>query len=302
MNIIFMGSPDFALPTLEALIASEHTVVGVYSQPPKPAGRGKKDRKTAIHTLAEKHSLPVFTPKSLKGKKEQDDFKTLSADIAVVAAYGLILPKAILSACPKGCINIHPSLLPRWRGAAPIQRTIMAGDKETGVCIMQMDEGLDTGDILVQEMLEIEEHMNAGLLHDSLAELGAQLILQTLKNNYVPKPQGEKDTTYAEKISKQEAAIDWSLDAKVIYNHIRGLSPWPGAYFTFNGERIKLLAAEWHEPDHRAPAGTALDEHLTISCGKGTLTPLELQRAGKKPMPRDVFLRGFDIPTGTVLE
>lgn len=302
MKVIFMGTPAFAAPTLQALIDSEHTVVAVYSQPPRPAGRGQKERKGPVHELAEKHGISVEVPTSLKTPEAQKKFKDYGADIAVVAAYGLLLPEAILKACPRGCINIHPSLLPRWRGAAPIQRAIMAGDVQTGVCIMQMDEGLDTGAILHQANVPIPEDMGAGELHDMLAEMGADMILHTLKECVSPIPQAMSGVTYAKKITKEEARIDWTKSAKEIHCLIRGLNPAPGAFFVYKGENIKVFEARIVSDQSRAPAGTALDDALSLSCGEGVLKLMTVQRPGKKPMPAEEVLRGFSIPAKTMLD
>ncbi len=307
MKIIFMGTPEFAVPALRKLVAGEHEVVAVYTQPPRPAGRGHKLRKSPIHELAEAHNIPAYTPRSLKSPEEQQKFADIAADIAVVAAYGLLLPPPILEACPHGCINIHPSLLPRWRGAAPIQRTIMAGDRKTGVCIMQMDEGLDTGDILLQREYDIPDGTNAGGLHDVLAEMGAEMIPEVLKmigdGQLSPVPQAGDGVTYAKKISKQEAHIDWNNKVEDIRNMILGLSPYPGAYFIHNDKKIKILDADiGEEEDNSEPAGTVINDDLTIKCKEGVILPLLLQRSGKKPMPTQSFLRGYKISPGNMVQ
>lgn len=305
LKVIFMGTPEFAVPTLAALIYSPHEVCAVYTQPPRPAHRGKKETPSPVHRLALAHGLSVFTPQSLKGKDVQQEFAALGADVAVVAAYGLLLPKAILHACRFGCINVHPSRLPRWRGAAPIQRTVMAGDKETSVCIMQMEEGLDTGDILLEVNYPVSVDMTAGELHDLLAKEAGPIVLETLErmteDTLSPVRQSEEGVTYAKKILKEEARLDWSQPAQALYHHIRGLSPHPGAFFDNQGERIKVLQAAYAEGLAGKPAGTVLDDQLTIQCGTGTLCPTLLQRAGKKPMSCAEMLRGYSIPVGTVL-
>jgi methionyl-tRNA formyltransferase len=301
MKVIFMGTPAFAVPTLKELLRAGHDVVAVYSQPPKPAGRGQQERKSPVQELAEAEGLIVETPASLKDPATQQQFKNYGAEAAVVAAYGLLLPPAILDACPLGCINVHPSLLPRWRGAAPIQRALMAGDKETGVCIMQMDEGLDTGAILHQAKLPIPEDMTAGELHDMLAEMGATMVTHTLSNRLSALPQAMNGATYAKKISKEDCRIDWTKRAREIKCLIHGLSPMPGAFFPYKGEAIKVFRARVMPNPSRVPAGTVLDDRLSISCGEGVIQLLMLQRPGKKPMEASEFLRGFAIPAKTML-
>lgn len=309
MRIVFMGTPAFALPTLKALYNSGHEIVAVYTQPPRPAGRGQKDTPSPVHQYAAENNLPVFTPVSLKTPEAQAAFAAHNADIAVVVAYGLLLPKPILEAYPHGCINVHPSKLPRWRGAAPIQRTIMAGDTETAVCIMQMDEGLDTGDILLQKNYDVPESFNAGALHDMLATEAGSLILQTLKNlqsgTAKRKAQNTNGVTYAKKITKEECFIDWHKPAQEIANLIRGLAPSPGACFMYNAEKIKVFAARAgnvNAAEHTS--GTAINNFLEIACegGKSTLTLEELQRPGKTRMGAVDFLKGFQIPQGSILE
>ncbi len=301
-----MGTPDFAVPTLKQLINSSHELVAVYSQPPRPAGRGKKEQKSPIHELAEQYNIQVKTPASLKKPEAQKEFTDMKADVAVVAAYGLLLPEAILKGTKFGCINVHPSLLPRWRGAAPIQRAIMAGDKETGVCIMQMDKGLDTGDVMVMERYSIPARTTAGMLHDMLAKIGAKLVLQTLDKLSRGKLESEKQSTegitYANKITKEDEKIDWQKTAAEIANQIHGLSPRPGAFFEYKGEKIKIFSAETQVVEHSKPPGTILDNNLVIACGKNVLKPLKLQRPGKNPLDIKDFLRGFSIPAGEVLK
>ena len=294
MKVIFMGTPAFSVPVLDAL-AREHEVVAVYCQPPRPAGRGKKDRPSAVQLRAEALGLPVHHPRSLKGPEEQAAFAALGADIAVVVAYGLILPQQILDAPRKGCLNIHASLLPRWRGAAPIHRAIMAGDRETGICIMQMDAGLDTGPVLLRASTPIGGTETTGELHDRLSVLGARLILEALEQlpELTPVPQPEDGITYAAKITKAEARIDWSRPASELVHHINGLSPFPGAFTEIAGERIKLLRATLAEG--QGTPGERI-EGFTVACGSGALRVLDAQREGKKPMPAAEILRGKPLP------
>lgn len=303
MNIVFMGTPAFAVPALEALVNSQHKILAVYTQPPRPAGRGQKETKSPIHELAIKHNIPVYTPTSLKTPEAQMEFTEHKADIAVVVAYGLLLPKPILEAYLLGCINIHPSILPRWRGAAPIQRTIMAGDIKTSIIIMKMDEGLDTGDILMQENLEISYGTNSGSLHDILAHKSAPLLLKALDEiqGITPQKQSEIGVTYAKKITKEDCAIDWEKPAAEIYQQILGLSPSPGAFFNYNNEIIKVFEAVVEESKTSLPPGTILDDKLGIACGQNILRLLTLQRPNKKRMDADEFLRGFQIPAGIKL-
>ncbi len=307
MKVIFMGTPEFAIPTLEALIASDHEVVAVYTQPPRPAGRGKKDHPSPVQELAEKHSIPVFTPTTLKDKETQDAFAAHGADVAVVAAYGLILPKPVLDATPHGCINIHPSRLPRWRGAAPIQRTIMFGDQDTSICIMQMDEGLDTGDVLLEkEDIMISENMTTGELHDLLAADSAPLLLEALESveagTLTPRKQDDHWAVYAPKVEKTERKIDWSWPAELVHHHIRGLSPYPTATFTIEDETIKVLRSEMAHTISFAKPGTLMNDQLSVACGDGGVVRLrELQRPGKQVMQANEFLRGFPLKKGTRL-
>jgi len=293
-----MGSPDFAVPSLDALVEAGHEIVAAYCQPPRPAGRGKAERKTAVHERAEALGIAVRTPKSLRNEEEQERFRALNADLAVVAAYGLILPKPILEAPKLGCVNVHASLLPRWRGAAPIQRAILAGDETSGVTIMQMDEGLDTGPMLHRLAVDIRGK-NAGQVTEELANLGAQALLAWLANPTPPTPQPIAGDTYANKIDKVETRIDWSKPAELIEREVRAFAPAPGAWFEANGERIKLLAAEVARVD--GAAGEVLDDELTIGTGSGSIRPLTVQRAGRGPMSPDELLRGFAIAVGTRL-
>lgn len=299
-----MGTPDFAVPTLTALIASGHDIAVVYSQPPRAAGRGKQPRPSPVQRVAESHGIEVRTPDQLKDSEAQAAFAELDLDAAVVVAYGLILPPPILAAPRLGCLNLHASLLPRWRGAAPIQRAIMAGDAETGVAVMQMEAGLDTGSVFLEERVAIGPQTTAGDLHDQLARLGAPLMVEALAGladgRLTPRPQAESGVTYADKIDKSEARIDWSRPAAALDCLIRGLSPFPGAWFEQDGARIKVLLAE-PVTDISGTPGTAMDDRLTVACGAGALRLLELQRAGKAPMSADALLRGFPIPAGTRL-
>ena len=299
MRVVFMGTPDFAAAALAALIAAGHEIAAVYSQPPRPAGRGQDVRKSPVQLLGEQHGLPVRHPVSLKTPEAQAEFAALNADIAVVAAYGLILPQAVLDAPRLGCLNIHASLLPRWRGAAPIQRAILAGDAKTGITIMQMDAGLDTGAMLAKESLKIAPDMNAGALHDALAAQGARLIVATLAAP-LPKavPQPVEGVTYAAKISPAEAQIDWAKPAVDIERQIRAFAPVPGAWCVMDdGVRLKVLAAEIvHES---GTPGMASDDALAIGCGRDALRLTLLQKAGKKAMNAGDFLRGQKVPVGT---
>lgn len=293
MRVIFMGTPDFSVPVLRAL-AARHEVACVYSQPPRPAGRGKAERKSAVQAVAEALGLPVRHPLSLKGAAEQEAFAALNADVAVVVAYGLILPQPVLDAPRLGCLNIHASLLPRWRGAAPIQRAIMAGDAQTGVCIMRMEAGLDTGPVLLRQALEIGAEETAAELHDRLSVLGADLILQALDRLPLPaEPQPEEGVTYAAKIDKAEARVDFTRPAAEVDRLIRGLSPFPGAWMEVGGERVKLLRS-------RLAAGQGQPGQVlhgfTIACGTGAVEVLEAQREGKRPMPAAEVLRGLALP------
>ena len=290
-----MGTPDFSVPALKA-IAAEHEVVAVYSQPPRPAGRGKKDRPSPVQSAAEAMGLMVRHPARLRDVAEINAFAELDADVAVVVAYGLILPKAILEAPRQGCLNIHASLLPRWRGAAPIHRAIMAGDAETGVCIMQMDEGLDTGPVLLREATRIGTTETTSDLHDRLSAMGAALVLQALARltNLQPVSQPADGVTYAHKIEKAEARVDWSRPATEIDRQIRGLSPFPGAWTEVAGERLKLLRSRLATGS--APPGTILSG-LTIACGKGAVEITDAQREGKRPMSADDLLKGWALPS-----
>jgi len=299
MRLIFMGTPDFSVPVLEALVAAGHDIAAVYCQPPRPAGRGKKDRPSPVQLRAEALGLFVRYPVSLKSSDAQKEFAALNADLAVVVAYGLILPQAILDAPRHGCLNIHASLLPRWRGAAPIHRAIMAGDAETGVCIMQMEAGLDTGPVLLREATAIEPDETTGQLHDRLSEMGAGLIVSALTqlSNLVPVPQSDEGVTYAAKIKKSEARVDWSRPAAELDRLIRGLAPFPGAWTEMMGQRVKLLSSV--SALGQGTAGETLDDTLTVACGTGAVKLLRLQRAGKGAQDSQTFLRGWPVPKGT---
>jgi methionyl-tRNA formyltransferase len=305
LDLIFMGSPDFSIPALSALLDAGHRVKCVYAQPPRPANRGHKETPCPVHAFALEKGLPVRTPKSLKDAAEQQAFAELKADAAVVVAYGLILPKPVLDAPRLGCLNIHASLLPRWRGAAPIQRAIQAGDHETGVTIMQMDEGLDTGGMLLDGRLPITGETTAGELHDDLSALGAKLIVLALDGldagTLTETPQPEDGVTYAAKLDRGEGRLDWTKSAEELARTVRAFTPWPGTWFEVGKERIKVLAAEAIEAASDAAPGTVLDDKATVKCGAGALRPTRLQRPGKGAMDADAFLRGFDLPKGTLL-
>ena len=300
MRLIFMGTPDFAVPTLVELAARGHEIAAVYTRAPKPAGRGMDVQHTPVEQEARRLALAVHTPRSLKDEEAQAAFRAHNADTAVVVAYGLILPKSVLEAPRLGCFNIHASLLPRWRGAAPINRAIMAGDTESGITIMKMDEGLDTGAIAMAERMPIGADITAGDLHDVLSRLGADLMLRALaaaeRGSLTLTPQPDKGVTYAEKISKNETRIDWSKPWKQVHDHIRGLSPFPGAWFEIDGARIKALRSTKGEGS--GAAGTALDDKFTIACGTGAVRLTQVQRAGKEPMSADELLRGTPVKSG----
>lgn len=295
MRLVFMGTPDFSVPILQALVAAGHDIAAVYTQPPRPAGRGKADRPGAVHQAALALGLPVRHPVSLKTPEAQADFAALGAEAAVVVAYGLLLPPAVLQAPRLGCLNIHASLLPRWRGAAPIHRAIMEGDRETGICIMQMEEGLDTGPVLLREAIPIGPEDTTQDLHDRLSQMGARLIVDALSRlpNLRPEPQPAQGVTYARKIDKAEARIDWTRPAAQVDALIRGLSPFPGAWTEVAGERVKLLRSRL-APGHGAP-GQVL-HGFTVACGDGAVEITQAQREGKRPAPAAEVLRGFSLP------
>ena len=300
MRLIFMGTPDFEVPTLMEVVGRGYEVLAVYTRAPKPAGRGMDLQVTPVEREARRFGIPVLTPKTLRADEATAQFRAHSADAAVVVAYGLILPVAILEAVPLGCFNVHASLLPRWRGAAPINRAIMAGDAESGVTIMRMEEGLDTGSMAMLERVAIGADMTAGDLHDALARLGADLMVRALgaleRGKLQLTPQPAASVTYAAKIDKGETHIDWARPWKRVHDHIRGLSPFPGAWFEHAGARIKVLRSTRGEG--AGTPGTVLDDELTIACGEGAVRLTEVQRAGKQPMKAEVFLRGAKIAAG----
>ena len=297
MRVVFMGTPDFAVPTLRALVAAGHEVVAAYTQPPRPAGRGKQDRKSAVHLAAETLGIAVRHPARLKGADEQAEFAALGADIGVIAAYGLILPQAVLDAPKLGCLNVHASLLPRWRGAAPIQRAILAGDEQTGVCIMQMEAGLDTGPVLATHAVTVAGK-SAGQLTAELGEIGARLIAGVLADiaAFPPMPQPDLGVTYASKIDKAESRLDFALAAEAVERQVRAFAPSPGAWFELDGERYRVLAADVMAAS--GEPGTILDGSLTIACGQGTIRPTLIQRAGRPAMDIAAFLRGRAVAAG----
>ena len=303
LRLIFMGTPDFAVPTLIALADAGHDIAAVYTRAAKPGGRrGLELQPTPVERAARRLGLPVLTPAALRSADAEATFRAHNADAAVVVAYGLILPKAILDAPRLGCFNVHASLLPRWRGAAPINRAIMAGDAESGVTIMKMDEGLDTGPTVADEHLAIAPDMTAGDLHDALAKLGAALMVRALveiESGAKSTPQPAEGVTYAAKISKNETRIDWGKPWKEVHDHIRGLSPFPGAWFDLGGARIKALRST--KGDGKGKPGVALDEHLTIACGDGAVRLTQVQGEGRKAMSADEFLRGTAVKVGTQL-
>ena len=303
LRLIFMGSPAFAVPALEALHQAGHAIAAVYCQPPRAAGRGMALRKGPVHERAEALGLEVRTPLSLKSEADQQAFCALQADAAVVVAYGLLLPRPILQGVRLGCFNLHPSLLPRWRGAAPLQRAIMAGDTQTGIAVMRMEEGLDTGPICLEEKFPLDDAITAAELHDALARRGAALMVEALgslqQGGLQCRPQASEGVAYAPKISKDEARIDFARPGREVLRHIHGLSPFPGAWMEMMGARVKILKAE-PAAGQGAP-GTVLDSDLAIACGQGAVRPLLLQREGKQAMARADFLRGNPIAKGAQL-
>jgi methionyl-tRNA formyltransferase len=309
LRVVFMGTPEFSVPTLMEIVGQGHDVVACYSQPPRPAGRGMDLKKSPVHEAAESFGIPVFTPESLRGADEQDAFAALDADVAVVVAYGLLLPKAVLDAPRHGCLNLHASLLPRWRGAAPINRAIMAGDTETAVQVMRMEEGLDTGPVCLSETVTIGDNMTAGELHDRLSTLGGDLMVRALaalsRGALGEQSQAEEGVTYAAKLSKQETRIDWSRPAEEVHNQIRGLSPFPGAWCEMplggKDERVKILRSTLAEGSGAPGTVIGGGDAPLIACGSGAVRLIELQRAGRKPMSGAEFLRGATLPDGTVL-
>ncbi len=304
LRLAFMGSPEFSLPTLHTLIDAGHDVICVYAQPPKPAGRGHKETPCPVHAEAIRLGIDARTPKTLRDPEEQAAFQKLDLDCAIVVAYGLILPQEVLDAPRLGCLNVHASLLPRWRGAAPIQRAIMEGDAETGVGIMKMDAGLDTGDVLAEARTPIADDETASTLHDRLAVMGAELLAKTLPayaaGELSPTPQPEDGITYAHKLERGEGRLDFDKPAAELERAIRALNPWPGTWFEHNGERIKVAAAGI-DPSASGAPGTVIDDGLTIACREGGLRPLKLQRPGKSMTDTGAFLRGYALPAGTRL-
>ena len=310
LRLAFLGSAEFSVPTLEALIDAGHDLVAVYSRPPKPAGRGQRPRPSPVQAFAEARGLPVLTPPTLKSADAEDAFAALDADAAVVAAYGLLLPAAMLTIPRLGCLNVHASLLPRWRGAAPIERAILAGDTETGVTIMRIDEGLDTGPVLLARRLPIGEATTAAQLRAGLAALGAQLMVAALDGlaagTLAARPQPAHGATYAAKLGRDEGRLDWRRTAAELDRQVRALNPDPGVWFEHGGERIKVLraapvaAAEGESPPASTP-GVVVDDRLTVACGEGYLRLMTMQRAGRAAVPADAFLRGYPLPAGTQL-
>ena len=300
MRLAFMGSPDFAVPALRALHAAGHEIAAVYCQRPKPAGRGYALRRCPVHIEAERLGLPVRTPARLRGDAaEEAAFAALGLDAAVVAAYGLILPQAMLDSPRRGCLNVHASLLPRWRGAAPIQAAVLAGDPETGVTIMQMDAGLDTGPMLMRRSVPITATTTAAMLHDVLARIGACLVLHVLTEVPAPVPQPDSGVTYAPKLSRAAAQIDWTRAAAAIERQVRAFDPWPGSFSTLRGVVLKVLAVEL--ADGSGPPGVVVDDRLTVACGTGALRLTRVQLAGRPAMAADAFLRGHSLPPGRVV-
>ena len=305
LDLVFMGTPEFAAAILAALLAAGHRLCAVYTQPPRPSGRGHRPLPSPVQRLAERRGLPVRAPQNLRDPQTQTEFAALAADAAVVAAYGLILPKPILDAPRLGCLNVHASILPRWRGAAPVQRAILAGDRETGVTIMRIEEGLDTGPMLLQEATPIGPETTAGALTDRLAAIGARFVVTALdglaRGELVARPQPTEGVTYAKKLRREEAQLDWRQPASVLERQVRAFDPWPGAFFSVAGERLRVLAAAAVPAPIAAPPGTVLDDALTVACGAGALRPLRLQRPGRNLQDAAALLRGFPIPPGTVL-
>jgi len=302
MRLVFMGTPDFAVPVFEALRADGHDIIHVYTQPPRPAGRGKALRPSPVQNAAERAGIPVRCPVRIRhNEEEQAFFESLDAELGIVVAYGLILPQRMLDAPLKGCLNVHASLLPRWRGASPIQSAILSGDRRSGISIMQMDAGLDTGDVLAEAALDLTENETASTLHDRLSCLGAELLLETLRRPFAPVPQSDQGITYAERLTRETGRLDWHNPADRLDRQIRGLTPWPGAFTTLNGTVLKIGQARIVECATQETPGSALDDMLTIACGKNALQILTLQRPGKAMMAASDFLRGTPVPKGTSL-
>ncbi len=300
LRLIYMGTPDFAVPALRAIKAAGHDVLAVYCQPPKPAGRGQDIRKTPVHLAAEELDIPVRTPKTFRDAQEQKALADLKPDAIVVAAYGLILPQGVLDIPRLGCFNIHASLLPRWRGAAPIHRALLAGDKETGITIMKMEAGLDTGPMFLKRALPLTPESTASAVHDALAEMGADMILEVLdgaaKGSLTATPQNDAEATYAAKLTREDGLIDWTRPAQEIERQVRALNPWPGCFFKSGEEAIKVLKAEL--ANGAGNAGSLIDDHFTVACGNGALRLLLVQRAGKNPVDGEAFLRGARLAKG----
>ena len=307
MRIVFMGTPEFSVPTLTEIVSMGHDVAAVYTRAPKPAGRGQAERRSAVHLAAEEFGLPVLTPKTLRDAEAQDVFRLHGADLAVVVAYGLILPPPILEAPALGCLNLHGSLLPRWRGAAPIQRAVMAGDGRTGVMVMRMDEGLDTGPVALAEEIAVGPDMTAGELHDQMMRIGADLMGRALaaldRGSLTFTPQPETGATYAKKIEKSEARIDWSKPSAQVHDQMRGLSPFPGAFFEldFAGKPVRVKVLRSRLAEGAGPPGTVLDDQLTIACGGGAVRLLVVQREGRGAMEAEAFLNGTGPLQGVVV-
>jgi len=301
-RIAFMGTPPFAAYILQALLEASYQIIAVYTQPPRAQGRGYKLTPSPVHELALQHHIPVFHPTSLKTEEAEAQWKSLDLDVAIVAAYGLLLPKTILEAPRQGCLNVHASLLPRWRGASPIQRAILAGDQETGITIMKMDQGMDTGDIVTTTAVPITTTATAPELFETLAQVGAQTLVAALpaylNGDLLPVPQPAEGVTYAPKLTKEEGRLDWTLPAEVLERKVRGLAPWPGTWFTIRDDVIKVLEAVALPLTTSHPPGTLLDDQLTIACGAGAFRPLRVQKVGKAPVLTADFLRGYDVGHG----
>ena len=309
LRLAFMGTSEFAVPSLQALLAADHDILCVYSQPARPSGRGHRVQLSPVHYYAQSHNLLVRTPQTFKTVESQDEFHALKCDAAVVCSYGLLLPKPILMEPRLGCINIHASLLPRWRGASPIHHALLAGDSETGVTIMQLDKGLDTGPVILTSRVSIVSRITAQELHDQLALLGAQLIIPALSGladqTLTPYPQSQEGITYAPKLDRSHGRIDWSMSAVSIERQIRALMPWPGSWFEYHGERIKVIECELLCPmdsDHSvAPAGCLLDNRMTVACGTGMIRLVKVQRPGRKIIDGQSFLHGIALDIGSIL-
>jgi methionyl-tRNA formyltransferase len=299
-RVAFMGTPDFSVHILKSLLNAHYQVVAVYTQPPRPVGRGYKVTPSPVHKFATERHIPVFTPESLKTEDAQTQWKALDLDVAIVVAYGLLLPKVIIDTPRWGCLNVHPSLLPRWRGAAPLQRTILAGDHETGVTIMKLDEGFDTGGVLLTKKIPLTDTITTSQLSNTLAQLGAEALLEALppylEGQLHPTPQPSNGVVYAEKLKKEEGLLDWRLPASLLGRKVRALNPWPGTWFDVGEDQIKVLEAEVLPLPSPCPPGTLLDDQFTIACGEGALRLLYVQKVGKSCLSAEEFLRGYDLP------